>query len=111
MRDDAAREWNFQLNIAGLTMLLFAAGYIGQHLAVLVPVSGSTRIVFHYLGELVLTAVSFGYALWRAYGASESHRDRVGWLKHSPVWFWVGLGSVALNLVLLTALLVLGKLA
>jgi hypothetical protein len=111
MRDDGSREWTFQLNIAGLTLLLFAAGYIGQHLAVLAPVSGSPRILFHYLGELVLTAVSFGYALWRAYGASESHRDRVGWLKRSPVWFYVGLAAVALNLILLTVLLVLGKLA
>jgi hypothetical protein len=108
--DDELREWTFQLNIAGLTLLLFASGYIGQHLALLVPVSGAARIVFHYLGELVLTAVAFGYAMWRAFGASQPHRSRVDWLKRSPVWLYVGFGSVAVNMILLTVLLMLGKL-
>ncbi len=110
MNDDNLREWNFQLNIAGLTLLLFASGYIGQHLALLFPVSGLPRILFHYSGELVLTAVAFGYAMSRAFGASEPQRRRVDWLKRSAVWLYVGLGAVLVNLILLTALLMLGKL-
>lgn len=110
MSDDASREWTFQLNIAGLTLLLFASGYIGQHLALRVPMSGLPQILCHYLGEVVLTVVAFGYALSRAYGASEAHRSRVAWLKRSAVWLYVGLGAVGLNLILLTAGLMLGKL-
>lgn len=110
MRDDDEREWNFQLNIAGLTLLLFAAGYIGQHVIALASLEGWSRIVSHYLGELVLTVVAFGYALSRAYGASRQRRDRVSWLEGSIVWFHVGLAAVALNVVLLTTLVVLGRL-
>jgi uncharacterized membrane protein YidH (DUF202 family) len=110
MNDDESREWTFQLNIAGLTLLLFASAYIGQHLAVLYPLSGASRIATHYLGELVLTAVAFGYALSRAFGASQPQRRRVDWLKRSPVWLYVGLAAVLVNLILLTVLLVLGKL-
>jgi hypothetical protein len=108
MSDDESRAWTFQMNIAGLTLLLFASGYIGTHLALLVPLSGWPRALAHYLGELVLTAVAVGVALWRAYGASEPHRGRVGWLMRSAVWLYVGLGAVVLNLMLLTALLMLG---
>jgi hypothetical protein len=110
MSDDESREWNFQLNIAGLALLLFASGYIGQHLAVLLPLSGLPSVLVHYSGELVLTALTVGAAMWKAYGASEQHRGRVGWLKRSAVWFYVGAGAVMLNLLLLTALLLLGKL-
>src|SRR5262249_37173573 len=74
MSDDESREWNFQLNLAGLTLLLFASGYIGQHLALLLPLSGWPRVLVHYSGELVLTALAVGAAMWKAYGASEPHR-------------------------------------
>ena len=110
MNDDESREWTFQLNIAGLTLLLFASGYIGQHLAVLFPVTGGPRIAMHYFGELVLTAVAFGYAMWRAFGASQPQRGHVDWLKRSPVWLYIGLGAVLVNLILLTVLLIQGKL-
>jgi len=110
MDNDESREWTFQLNIAGLTLLLFASSYIGQHLAVLFPVTGGRRIAVHYLGELVLTGVALGYAMWRAFGASQPQRHHVDWLKRSPIWFYVGMASVVVNLILLTTLVVLGKL-
>src|SRR5262245_7243837 len=80
MSDDESREWTFHLNIAGLTLLLFAAGYIGKHFALLVPLPGASRVLAHYFGELVLTGVAVGLALWRAFGASRPHRPRVAWL-------------------------------
>ena len=110
MSDDESREWTFQMNLAGLTLLLFASGYIGKHFALLVPLPGTTRVLAHYFGELVLTGVAVGLALWRAFGTSRTHRPRVAWLKQSAVWFYVGLGAVVLNLVLLTAALILGRL-
>lgn len=110
MNEDESREWTFQLNIAGLTILLFASGYIGQHLAVLYPVTSAAKLGMHYLGELVLTVVAFGYAMSRAFGASQPQRRRVDWLKRSIVWFYVGLAAVFVNLILLTVLLVQGKL-
>jgi len=110
MSDDESRAWIFQMNIAGLTLLLFASGYIGPHVALLMPLAGWSQALVHYLGELVLTCVAIGLALWRAYGASEPHRGRVAWLKQSTVWFYIGLGAVVVNLVLLTAVLMLGKL-
>lgn len=110
MHDEESREWIFQLNIAGLTLLLFASGYIGKHLAALVPMSGVFQIVSHYLGELVLTLVSFGYVMARAYGSSASRRHKVGWLKRSALWLYVGVAAVLLNLALLTVLVIMGKL-
>lgn len=107
---DEARERTFQMNIAGLTLLLFASSYIGRHLATLIPLSGIPQLLAHYLGELVLTAVAVGIALWRAYRSSEPHRGRVGWSDQSPVWLYVGLGAVLLNLTLLTVLLIQGTL-
>src|SRR5262245_60828938 len=107
---DESQERTFQLNIAGLTLLLFASSYIGRHLATLMPLSGIPQLLAHYLGELVLTAVAVGIALWRAYRASEPRRGRLGWLNQSPVWLYVGLGAVGLNLLLMTALLIQGKL-
>jgi hypothetical protein len=110
MDDVESGKWTFQRNIIGLTLLLFASSYIGKHAALLMPLSGVPQVLIHYLGELVLTAVAVGAAVWRAYGTSERHRGRVAWLERSAVWFHVGLGAVALNLILLTAALALGKL-
>ncbi len=110
MSDDESRHWTFQLNIVGLTLLLFASGYIGRHILMLVPLTGWSRVPLHYLGELVLTAVAVQYAMGRAYGASERHRPRIAWLERSAVWFYVGLAAVVLNLILLTVAVVLGKL-
>jgi hypothetical protein len=110
MDEDESRRWTFQKNIVGLTLLLFAAGYIGPHAALLLPVSGLPRVLIHYSGEMVLAAVAVATALWRAFGAVERHRHRVAWLERSAVWFYVGLGAVALNVVLLTTALVRGKL-
>ena len=110
MSDDESRDWTFQMNIAGLTLLLFASGYIGKHFSLLIPQSGFPQVLVHYLGELALTGVAFGLAIVRAFGASARHRGRVAWLKQSAVWFYVGLGAVVLNLVLMTAGLMLGKL-
>lgn len=107
MSDDL-RAQTFQLNIAGLTLLLFASSYIGRHLAVLMPVSGIAQLLVHYLGELVLTAVAVGFALWRAYRATR--HGRAGWLTQRAVWLYVGLGAVTLNLVLMAVLLLLGRL-
>lgn len=64
------------------------------------PTSGGSCVALHYLGELVLTAVAFGYAIWRAFGTSQPLHRRVDWLKRSPVWFRVGLACVVINLVL-----------
>ncbi|OAI55062.1 hypothetical protein AYO44_13605 [Planctomycetaceae bacterium SCGC AG-212-F19] len=110
MSEGESGKWTFQRNIVGLTLLLFASGYIGQHTTVLVSVSGWPRVMLHYLGELVLTFVAVGCAFWRAYGTSELHRERIAWLERSALWFYVGLGAVLLNVILLTAALVLGKL-
>ena len=51
---DESQERTLQLNIAGLTLLLFASSYIGRHLATLMPLSGLPQLLAHYLGELVL---------------------------------------------------------
>ena len=110
MNDDDSRDWCFQLNIAGLTLLLFASSYIGQHLAMLLPAKGLPQTLLHYSGEFVLTIVAFIYAMSRAYGASKPQQERVDWLKRSTVWLYVGLGAVTVNLVLLTILLVQWKL-
>ena len=110
MSDDESRAWTFQMNIAGLTLLLFASSYLGRHLAILIPLSGIAKLLTHYLGELVLTAVAVGVALWRAYRSSDPDRGRAGWLDRVPVWLYVGLGAVGLNLVLMTVLLIQGRL-
>lgn len=107
MSDHKSQEWNFQVNMAGLTLLLFATGYIGQHLTQLMPPSGVSRVLVHYLGELVLTVVALGLALWRAFGASQLHQGRVAWLRGAAVCFYVGLAAVALNVAMLAVLLVL----
>jgi hypothetical protein len=108
MDDGDSRKWTFQLNIVGLTLLLFSAGYIGKHAAVLVPLSGFPKVLLHYLGELVLTAMAVVTALWRAYGTSERHRSRVAWLERSATCYYLGLGLVVLNFLLLTLIVVLG---
>ncbi|MBL8795377.1 MAG: hypothetical protein JNM56_15845 [Planctomycetia bacterium] len=110
MNDEEARQWNFQLNIVGLTLLLFAAGYIGQHLALLMPVSGWGQVAAHYLGELVLTIVAAITALSRAYGSHSQQRHRIAWLERSAVWLYIGVGAVLLNQGLLTAALLLNRL-
>lgn len=110
MNDVESGKWTFQRNIVGLTLLLFASSYLGKHAALLMPLSGTPQVLIHYLGELVLTGVAVAAALWRAFGTSEQHRARIAWLERSAVWFYVGLGAVALNLVLMTAAMTLGKL-
>jgi hypothetical protein len=108
MDDAESRKWTFQLNIVGLTLLLFSSGYIGKHAAVILPQSGFLRALMHYLGELVLTAMTVAIALWRAFGTSARHQHRVAWLEQSAVCFYVGLGAVVLNFLLLTLAVILG---
>lgn len=108
--DKATSEWRFQLNILGLTLLLFAAGYIGKHLTALLTLKGASQVVAHYLGEIVLTAVSLYYAFSRAWGATPGQRFRVAWLERTLLFFYAGLAAVVLNIILLTISIILGVL-
>jgi hypothetical protein len=108
MDQSESRKWTFQLNIMGLTLLLFASGYIGRHAALLMPVSGFPQLSMHYLGESVLTVVAVLTALWRAYGTSERHYHRVAWMEKSAVCFYLGLGAVVLNVLLMILAVVMG---
>src|SRR5262245_51482523 len=108
MDDSDSRKWTFQLNIVGLTLLLFSFGYIGQHAAVLIPLSGMPRALMHYLGEIVLTAIAVMLAVSRAYGTSERHSRRVAWLEQSMVCYYFGMASVVINFLLLTLAVIVG---